>query len=85
MWDGKILLKDFEVVGMDKFIIFYDVFELDEVLFVIDVEVFFGVDNEVWFENMVRMLEVVKMWGFFKICNYGVFLEVVYILYLIFF
>lgn len=75
-----MLLKDFEVKGEEKFILFYDVFEYDEVLFVIDISVFLGMDKKIWDENMVVMLDVVKIWGFFKICNYGVFFEVVYFL-----
>lgn len=77
LWDGKISLKDFEVVGMDKPIIPHDVFEPDEALPVIDVEALLGADNEARLENMVRMLEAAKTWGFFKIRNHGVSLEVV--------
>ncbi|KAG0572219.1 hypothetical protein KC19_VG077400 [Ceratodon purpureus] len=77
LWDGKMKLKDFEVVGEEKPTLPHNVYEQDEALPVIDIGALVGMDKAAREENMGRMLEAAKSWGFFKIRNHGVSLEVV--------
>lgn len=77
LWDGKMTLKDFEVSGTDKPSIPHNVFEQDEALPVIDVAALLGKDKEARDDNLARMFEAAKSWGFFKIKNHGIALEVV--------
>lgn len=77
LWDGKLKLKDFEVAGEEKPSLPHDVFEQDEALPVIDIQVLMGDDKAARDENLGRMLEAARSWGFFKIRNHGVPLEVV--------
>uniref|UniRef100_A0A7I4B8D7 Fe2OG dioxygenase domain-containing protein n=1 Tax=Physcomitrium patens TaxID=3218 RepID=A0A7I4B8D7_PHYPA len=77
LWDGKMSLKDFEVKGEEKLTLPHDVFEHDEALPVIDISALLGTDKKIRDENMAAMLDAAKTWGFFKIRNHGVPLEVV--------
>ena len=78
LWDGKMTLKDFQVAAKDQVItVPHNVFEQDEALPVIDVAALLGTDREAREANIATMLEAAKTWGFFKIRNHGVPLEVV--------
>lgn len=76
LWDGKMTVKDFEVEGRDH--LPHNVFEQDEALPVIDVQALLGADRAARAAQMVTMLEAAKTWGFFKIRNHGVPLQVVW-------
>lgn len=78
LWDGKLSLKDFEVAGNEKPNVPHNVFEQDEALPVIDVAALLGSDKAARDENLDRMLQAAKTWGFFKIRNHGIALEVVH-------
>lgn len=77
LWDGKMTVKDFEVTGKEQPTLPHNVFEQDEALPVIDIEALLGTDRIAREANMATMLEAAKSWGFFKIRNHGVPLEVV--------
>lgn len=49
----------------------------DDMLFVIDIVVIKERFSEEWEVNVVKMLMVVRLWGFFRIINYDVFVELV--------
>lgn len=76
LWDGKMTVEDFVVPGAEKPSP-HNVFEQDEPLPVIDVAALLGADQAARQENLTRMVEAAKSWGFFKIRNHGIPLEVV--------
>lgn len=77
LWDGKMSLKDFEISGNENPNVPHNVFEQDEALPMIDVAALLGTDKDARDDNLARMLEAAKTWGFFKIQNHGIALEVV--------
>jgi hypothetical protein len=77
LWEGKMTLEDFVVPGAEKPSLPHNVFEQDEPLPVIDVAALLGADPAARQENITRMVDAAKSWGFFKIRNHGVPLEVV--------
>ena len=77
LWDGKMTVKDFEVKGAEQPTLSHDVFEHEEELPVIDVATLLGGDAAARAVTLATMLEAAKSWGFFKIRNHGVPLEVV--------
>lgn len=81
LWDGKMSVEDFEAASEKEPILRHDMFERDEseALPVIDVRALQkGSDEVARRENLGRMLEAAKTWGFFKIRHHGVPLEVVW-------
>ena len=79
LWDGKMKLKDFEVTDdAQKPTLPHNVYEQDEALPVIDVAALAGQDQVARAQNLNQMLEAAKSWGFFKIRNHGVPLQVVH-------
>lgn len=76
LWEGKMTVEDFVVPGAEKPTP-HNVFEQDEPLPVIDVAALLGADQAARQENLTRMVEAAKSWGFFKIRNHGIPLEVV--------
>ena len=77
LWDGKMTMQDFMVVGKEQPTLPHNVFEQDGALPVVDIGALIGIDREAREANMATMLDAAKTWGFFKIRNHGVPLEVV--------
>lgn len=76
LWGGKMTAKDFEVADMERPTLAHNVFEQDEALPVIDIAALRGT-SDAGEANLVTMLDAAKTWGFFKIRNHGVRLQVV--------
>ena len=76
-FDGKLTVEDFARTGEDRPTTPHDVF--DETLPVVDVAAIKDGSEEQRQANIALMLQAAKSWGFFRIANHGVPLQVVQI------
>lgn len=78
LWDGNLTLKEFEVTGLERPTVPHNVFEHEEILPVIDASTLLLPESHADRQaSLLAMLEAAKTWGFFKIRNHGVPLQVV--------